>query len=155
MLRNIKLSLPSDLSPGPAPAGPPVGRTHNALVQPEEQNRPWVRVGPQTGWEYTFTRKRLVVLTYRLHPLLKLLLELLLLLPQALQRLLQLISLLADEQQLTLELLCVVVVDLGRQQTVSLCLQVGELRGQSLQLRVNQKSNLICTLSSVNENRKT
>lgn len=54
-----------------------------------------------------------VALTYRLHPLLKLLLELLLLLPQALQRLLQLISLLADEQHSVPELLRLLVVGLS------------------------------------------
>lgn len=94
-------------------------------------------MGPQTCWYHTFTGERLMVLTYRLHPLLKLLLELLLLLPQALQCLQQLISLLADEQQLTLELLCALVVDLGRHQTVSLSLQADKLGGQSLQLNVN------------------
>lgn len=112
-------------------------------------------VGPQTHWNHTFTGERSVVLTYRLHPLLKLLLELLLLLPQALQRLLQLISLLADEQHSTPELLRLRMVGLSRHQTVSLCLQAPELLGQGLQLRVDQKSNPTFPLSCVNDERET
>lgn len=137
---HMEPTLPSDLPPCPALAEPLSGRTHNVLVPPGEQDTPWVKMDPLTRWYHIFTRERLVMLTYCLHPLLKLLLELLFLLPQALQRLQQLISILADEQQLTPELLCVLVVDLGRHQSISLCLQAHQLRGQSLQLSGNQKS---------------
>lgn len=116
------------------------GRSHSGLEQPAKENITFVSLGPQRLQNHNIVSERQVS-TYRFHPFLQLFLELLLLLPQALQRLLQLVSLLADGRQSALQPFRLLAVDLSvssflGEQTVSLCSQAAELLSQSLYLRI-------------------